>query len=70
VATEQRIQRGGLHFVSFQGSHDQLEVVMQRWMQNPRFPADAAGADLLFANGLVTLERGGMFFVPRPTADS
>lgn len=55
---------GGLHFVSFQGSPDQFEVVMQRWMQNPRFPSDGAGADLLFANGLVTLERGGMFFVP------
>lgn len=54
----------GLHFVSFQASVDQFEVVLQRWMLNPRFPGDGAGADLLFGNGLVQLERGGLFFVP------
>lgn len=54
----------GLHFVSFQASPDQFEVVLQRWMLNPRFPIDGAGADLLFGNGTVSLERGGLFFVP------
>lgn len=54
----------GLHFVSFQASPDQFEVVLQRWMLNPRFPADGTGPDLLFGSGLVSLERGGLFFVP------
>lgn len=54
----------GLHFVSFQGSPDQFEVVLQRWMQNPHFPSEGAGADLLFESGMVSLERGGLFFVP------
>jgi Dyp-type peroxidase family len=54
----------GLHFVSFQASPDQFEVVLQRWMLNPRFPADGAGPDLLFSSGMVSLERGGLFFVP------
>lgn len=54
----------GLHFVSFQGSPDQFEVILQRWMLNPAFPATGAGPDLLFASGLVSLEKGGLFFVP------
>jgi Dyp-type peroxidase family len=54
----------GLHFVSFQASPDQFEVVLERWMLNPRFPTDGTGPDLLFGSGLVSLERGGMFFVP------
>jgi Dyp-type peroxidase family len=54
----------GLHFVSFQASPDQFEAILQRWMLNPGFPAPGAGPDLLFASGLVSLERGGLFFVP------
>lgn len=54
----------GLHFVSFQASANQFEVVLQRWMLNPRFPADGTGPDLLFGSGLISLERGGLFFVP------
>jgi len=54
----------GLQFVSFQGSPDQFEVILQRWMLNPAFPATAAGPDLLFASGLVSLEKGGLFLVP------
>lgn len=43
---------------------DRFEVVFQRWMLDPRFPTDGAGADLLFGNGMVSLEQGSLFFAP------
>ena len=57
----------GLQFVSFQASLDQFDVVFNRWMLNPNFPANGAGQDALIAQGLISIEKHGFFFVPGET---
>lgn len=60
----------GLQFVSFQASLDQFDVVFNRWMLNPNFPALNAGQDALITQGLITIEKHGFFFVPGETDGS
>lgn len=60
----------GLQFVSFQASLDQFDVVFNRWMLNGNFPTPGAGQDALIANGLITFEKHGFFFVPGETDGS
>lgn len=60
----------GLQFVSFQASLDQFDVVFNRWMLNPNFPTPGAGQDALVANGLMTIEKHGFYFVPGETDGS
>jgi deferrochelatase/peroxidase EfeB len=55
---------GGLHFVSFQRSFDRFDLVLNRWLGNPDFPAPAAGLDRLFVEGFATIRRSGFYFVP------
>jgi hypothetical protein len=55
---------GGLQFVSFQNSLDSFDTIFNRWMLNPGFAAQGAGADSLFAQGFATVERAGFFVVP------
>jgi hypothetical protein len=52
--------------VSFQASREQFETVLNTWMLNPDFPAAGTQIDALFAQDpkLVTIRRGGLFFVP------
>ena len=65
------VLRAGLHFVSFQASLDQFQVVFNRWMMSPNFPQPAPGrADDLFSQGHVTIERWGFFFVPPDTDEA
>lgn len=54
----------GLQFVSFQATLEQFETVFDHWMRNPNFPDAGAGRDALLASGMVTIEKGGLFFVP------
>jgi Dyp-type peroxidase family len=56
----------GLHFVSFQASLDQFDVVFNGWMMNPDFPPGLGQMDSLFSHNpaLVSIRRGGFFFVP------
>jgi Dyp-type peroxidase family len=55
----------GLQFVSFQASLDGLDVILNRWMLNPAFPAAGTGQDALFARGLANIVKAGFYFVPR-----
>jgi Dyp-type peroxidase family len=54
----------GLQFVSFQRSLAAFAVIFERWMANLNFPTEGAGQDALLADGLITLEKSGFFFVP------
>lgn len=54
----------GLQFASFQCTLDNFNVILNRWMLNQNFPTPGAGSDALFANGLITIEKGGYYFVP------
>jgi len=54
----------GLQFVSFQASLDALDVILNRWMRNPDFPARGTGADRLFVENLVSVQKAGFYFVP------
>jgi dye decolorizing peroxidase len=54
----------GLQFVSFQRSLTAFAVIFERWMENVNFPTEGAGQDTLLADGLITLEKAGFFFVP------
>jgi len=59
--------RVGLNFCSFQASLDQLDVVFNDWMMNPRFPVEqGGGADALLdpTKQLTMIEKVGFFFVP------
>jgi deferrochelatase/peroxidase EfeB len=60
----------GLQFVSFQASLDQFDVVFNRWMLNPNFPTPGAGHDALIAQGLISIEKHGFYFVPAETDGS
>lgn len=55
---------GGLQFVSFQCTRDHFEVVLRRWMLNAEFPSPGSGPDRLFAENLVRVRKGDLFFVP------
>lgn len=54
----------GLQFVSFQATLEQFETILDRWMRNPNFLDVGTGQDSLLATGMVTIEKGGLFFVP------
>jgi Dyp-type peroxidase family len=59
--------RVGLNFCSFQGSLEQLDVILNDWITNPRFPTDQGGGpDALLdpGRGLTVIEKAGVFFVP------
>ena len=64
VQAEGGVVTAGLQFVSFQGSLDDFETMLQRWMLAKDFKTAGAGVDLLFADGLVTVEKVGFFFAP------
>jgi hypothetical protein len=53
----------GLQFVSFQRSLEDFAVIFARWMTNANFPQPGAGPDALLAQNLITIEKGGFFFV-------
>lgn len=54
----------GLQFASFQATLDAFDTIFARWMINPAFPAARTGPDALFANGLVSIQKAGVYFVP------
>jgi deferrochelatase/peroxidase EfeB len=56
----------GLHFVSFQGSLDMFDTVLNQWLLNPDFPSTGAGVDQLLATppGFAKIDSGAVFFVP------
>ncbi len=54
----------GLQFVSFQGTLADFAVLFTRWMTNLNFPAPGTGTDALLAQNLITIEKGGFFFLP------
>jgi Dyp-type peroxidase family len=54
----------GLHFVSFQRSLDAFTTILARWMLNPAFPQPNTAVDRLFSEGLTTMLKGGVYFVP------
>jgi len=56
--------------VSFQASLDQFDVVFNRWMLNPNFPTPNVGQDALIAQGLMSIEKHGFYFVPAETDGS
>jgi Dyp-type peroxidase family len=56
--------RAGLNFVSFQASLDAFQAILIGWMLRPDFKKAGDGADLLFADNMVTIEKAGFFFVP------
>ncbi|MDQ2913499.1 MAG: Dyp-type peroxidase [Chloroflexota bacterium] len=54
----------GLQFVSFQASLDDFDAMLQRWMLAKDFKTAGAGIDLLFADGVVRIDKVGFFFAP------
>jgi Dyp-type peroxidase family len=64
VQADGGVLTAGLQFVSFQASLDDFETMLQRWMLAKDFKTAGAGVDLLFADGLVTIEKVGFFFAP------
>lgn len=54
----------GLQFVSYQRSLEEFATIFTRWVTNPNFPKEGAGADALLANSLITIEKAGLFFSP------
>jgi Dyp-type peroxidase family len=54
----------GLQFVSFQASLDAFDVILNRWMLNPDFPAQGSQADRIFTEGIVTVQKAGFYFAP------
>lgn len=60
--TENGAVINGLHFLSYQATLSQLDVVLNDWMFNPDFPTPGAGADALLS--MVTFVNSTAFVVP------